>query len=255
MELFLRALKGEALSVQQLAFDYKVSTRNISRDITSLQKFLDTHIDILGYSTLEYSSIDHCYTLKTDNFLSNRKLADCIENRSVISISYYRMDRTLVKRKIKPVSILFCEYYFYLIAYMCETDTPDMPIYYRVDRITGITVHRDTYRLTGQQNVDEGLLRKKSQFMWPGPSRRICFEFTGPSVQAVLDRIPTAKVVEQKNGKSIIEAEVFGSGIKMFLLSQGAWVKVLAPDEFVREMKSEIKKLSSLYETDDLERQ
>ena len=320
MELFLRALKGEALSVQQLAFDYKVSTRSISRDITSLQKFLDTHIDILGYSTLEYSSIDHCYTLKTDNFLSNRellaitkiligsralnsrdlleiikklkmnttgsdrakldklirkeiyhyneigsdcpsvidnvwKLADCIENRSVISISYYRMDRTLVKRKIKPVSILFCEYYFYLIAYMCETDTPDMPIYYRVDRITGITVHRDTYRLTGQQNVDEGLLRKKSQFMWPGPSRRICFEFTGPSVQAVLDRIPTAKVVEQKNGKSIIEAEVFGSGIKMFLLSQGAWVKVLAPDEFVREMKSEIKKLTSLYETDDLEQQ
>ena len=66
-------------------------------------------------------------------------------------------------------------------------------------------------------------------------------------MQAVLDRIPTAKVVERQNGKSIIEAEVFGSGIKMFLLSQGAWVKVLAPDEFVQEIKEEIEKMRGFY--------
>ena len=103
------------------------------------------------------------------------------------------------------------------------------------------------YKLTKEQNVDEGELRKKSQFMWPGPSRRIRFEFSGPSLQAILDRIPTAKVVERIDGKSIIEAEVFGDGIKMFLLSQGSWVKVLAPDNFVQEMKDEICKMQSLY--------
>ena len=83
--------------------------------------------------------------------------------------------------------------------------------------------------------------------MWPGPSRRIRFEFTGPSVQAILDRIPTAKVVDRIGHKSIIEAEVFGDGIKMFLLSQGAWVKVLAPEAFVAEMKTEIEKMTDLY--------
>ena len=36
-------------------------------------------------------------------------------------------------------------------------------------------------------------------------------------------------------------------GIKMFLLSQGSWVKVIAPDEFVKEMKDEIEKMQSLY--------
>lgn len=312
MELFLRAMKGEALSVQQLAYEYNVSTRSITRDINSLKNFLAEHMDILGYAELEYSSTNHCYTLKMDNFLSNKellaitkiligsrafnnhdlleiikklkmnttaadrtrldqliskeiyhyseigsdcysvidnlwKLACCIDNKSIISISYYKMSRDIVTRRIKPVSIMFCEYYFYLIGYMCEGSNPNMPIYYRIDRITDITVHRDKYVLTKEQNVDEGLLRRKSQFMWPGPSRRIRFEFTGPSVQAVLDRIPTAKVVEMQNGKSIIEAEVFGSGIKMFLLSQGAWVKVLAPDEFVQEMKAEIDKLRRMY--------
>ena len=33
----------------------------------------------------------------------------------------------------------------------------------------------------------------------------------------------------------------------MFLLSQGAWVKVLGPDEFVLEMKEEIDKMRALY--------
>ena len=312
MELFFRAMKGESLSVQQLAFEYNVSTRSITRDINSLKAFLADHADILGYAELEYSSTNHCYSLKMDHFLSNKellaitkvligsrafsseellgiiqklkmnttsadrikleqlickeiyqydevgsdchsvidnlwKVTDCIENRNVITITYYKMNRDLVKRKIKPVSIMFSEYYFYLIGYRYETDVSNTPIYFRTDRIINIQVHREKYVLSKEQNVDEGMLRRKSQFMWPGPTRKIRFEFSGPSVQAILDRIPTAKVTDRQADKSIIEAEVFGSGIKMFLLSQGAWVKVLAPDEFVEEMKLEIKKMHEMY--------
>lgn len=312
MELFFRAMKGESLSVQQLAFEYNVSTRSITRDINSLKAFLADHADILGYAELEYSSTNHCYSLKMDHFLSNKellaitkvligsrafsseellgiiqklkvnttssdrikleqlickeiyqydevgsdchsvidnlwKVTDCIENRNVITITYYKMNRDLVKRKIKPVSIMFSEYYFYLIGYRYETDVSNTPIYFRVDRIVDIIVQREKYVLLKEQNIDEGMLRRKSQFMWPGPTRKIRFEFSGPSVQAILDRIPTAKVTDRQADKSIIEAEVFGSGIKMFLLSQGAWVKVLAPDEFVEEMKLEIKKMHEMY--------
>ena len=50
MELFFRAMKGESLSVQQLAFEYNVSTRSITRDINSLKAFLADHADILGYA-------------------------------------------------------------------------------------------------------------------------------------------------------------------------------------------------------------
>lgn len=312
MELSFRAMKGESLSVQQLAFEYNVSTRSITRDINSLKAFLADHADILGYAELEYSSTNHCYSLKMDHFLSNKellaitkvligsrafsseellgiiqklkvnttsadrikleqlickeiyqydevgsdchsvidnlwKVTDCIENRNVITITYYKMNRDLVKRKIKPVSIMFSEYYFYLIGYRYETDVSNTPIYFRVDRIVDIIVQREKYVLLKEQNIDEGMLRRKSQFMWPGPTRKIRFEFSGPSVQAILDRIPTAKVTDRQADKSIIEAEVFGSGIKMFLLSQGAWVKVLAPDEFVEEMKLEIKKMHEMY--------
>ena len=77
--------------------------------------------------------------------------------------------------------------------------------------------------------------------MWPGPLRTIRFEFTGPSVQAVLDKLPTARIINRDGKKYLIEAEVYGDGIKMWLLSQGAWVKVVAPEEFVDEVHNDLK--------------
>lgn len=84
--------------------------------------------------------------------------------------------------------------------------------------------------------------------MWPGELRTIRFEFSGPSVQAVLDKLPTAKIIDRLGGdKYLIEAEVYGDGIKMWLLSQGTWVKVVFPPEYVDEIKKEIKDIYSIY--------
>ena len=66
-------------------------------------------------------------------------------------------------------------------------------------------------------------------------------------MQAVLDKLPTARILDRENGGYLIEAQVYGDGIKMWLLSQGAWVKVLAPDDFVEEMKAEIGKMTQRY--------
>jgi hypothetical protein len=42
--------------------------------------------------------------------------------------------------------------------------------------------------------------------------------------------------------------EYHADGKRMFLLSQGTWVKAVAPEEFVREMRTEIERMSGLYE-------
>lgn len=313
MELFMKAIKGESLSVRALADEYHVSTRSITRDINVLKDFLAENRDAVGYAELKYSSANHCYMLQMDSFFSNKELlaiakvligcrtfntknllelmeklkrntspadrpklenlirkemyhytetgSDCesvidnlwkiteaIEGRRLITISYYRMDREHRKYKIKPVSVMFSEYYFYLIAYTQGDGVLDAPRYFRMDRITHFVMHRETYALTENQDVDEGLLRKRSMYFWPGPVRHIRFEFTGPSVQAVLDKIPAARIAEEHEGKYVLEAEVYGDGIKMFLLSQGAWVKVTAPDSFVYEMKEEAAKMLKLYQ-------
>lgn len=176
------------------------------------------------------------------------KISKAIEEQRVITITYYKMNHSEVRRKIKPTAIMFSEYYFYLIAY--RADDPNFkPIYYRIDRISAIVENREKFSLAPEYNFDEGDLREKNQFMFPGENVRICFEFSGLSLQAILDRLPTARVIEKKdNGINVIEAEVNnGRGILMYLLSQGAWVKVISPPSLVEDIKDEIEKMKSLY--------
>ena len=55
-----------------------------------------------------------------------------------------------------------------------------------------------------------------------------------------------AKVVDKQEGVCSIEAEVFGTGVKMWLLSQGSKVKVTAPETLVQEMRAEIQKMQEV---------
>ena len=174
------------------------------------------------------------------------QVVNCITERKEISVEYYKMDRSYVTYRLKPVSVMFTDYYFYLIAFKTD-DVENKPAYFRIDRIRHITEHRKKFVLEQNDNFDEGLLRKRSLFMWPGQLRTIRFEFTGPSVQAVLDKLPTAQIIERKGNKYLIEAETYGDGIKMWLLSQGSWVKVVAPRGFVDEMKAEIEHIYRIY--------
>jgi predicted DNA-binding transcriptional regulator YafY len=157
------------------------------------------------------------------------------------------MDRKWVTHRLRPITIMFTDYYFYLIAFKVD-DKDNIPLYFRVDRVKYITEHRKTFTRHDTPDFDEGLLRKRSLFMWPGKLRTIRFEYTGPSVQAVLDKLPTAKVIERSGGMYLLEAEVYGDGIKMWLLSQGKWVKVIAPDEFVEEIKTELQSILTSYD-------
>lgn len=175
------------------------------------------------------------------------QIVNCITEHKEITIEYYRMDRQWKTHRIRPASVMFTDYYFYLIAFMAEGNT-DKPYYFRIDRIKDVTEHRKTFLTDDIPEFDEGLLRKRSLFMWPGKLRTVRFEFSGPSVQAVLDKLPTAKIIERLGDrKYLIEAETYGDGIKMWLLSQGSWVKVVAPDEFVVEMKKELEIMCTYY--------
>ena len=200
--------------------------------------------ELIRKELYHYSEVHHDCESVQDHLWS---LIKCIEDRREISVDYYKMDRRWVTHRIIPVTVLFMDYYFYLIAYKVGEEDSS-PSYFRVDRIKQITVHRKRSTSKEPPDFDEGLLRKRSLFMWPGKLRTIRFEFNGPSVQAVLDKLPTARIVERMGSrKFLIEAEVYGDGIKMWLLSQGSWVKVVEPEEFVGEMKAEIEKMRANY--------
>lgn len=250
----------EFLSSKELfaLVEVMIGARAFSREdllqLTSKLKRFSTPEDRKRLNTLIHKELYHYPEVRHDcesvqDYLW--QLVGCIEEQREISIDYYRMDRKWVTHRLRPASVLFTDYYFYLIAFMTEGKT-EKPYYFRIDRIRQLTIHRKKFTAADTQHFDEGLLRRRSLFMWPGPLRTIRFEFTGPSVQAVLDKLPTAKIIDcsttpEGKPRYLIEAETYGNGIKMWLLSQGHWVKVLAPQEFVEQMKEEIGKLAELY--------
>lgn len=200
--------------------------------------------DLIRKELYHYTEIKHdCVSVQETLW----KLAKCITEKREITIEYYRADRAWKTHRIRPASVMFTDNFFYLIAFNTEGD-PDKPLYFRVDRIKYITEHRKKFSLADAPEFDEGLLRERSLFMWPGKLRTIRFEFTGSAIQAVLDKLPTAKIIEQKGKTYTVEAEVYGDGIKMWLLSQGRRIRVTYPEDFVEEIKQELIAMNSQYD-------
>ncbi len=163
-------------------------------------------------------------------------IGQAIRTNNYIEITYQRMkDKALVKRKIKPVAIMFSEYYFYVTAFIEDEKTKQdfevlndaFPTIYRIDRIKDMKVLDEKFRIPYRSRFEEGEFRKRIQFMYGGKLQRVKFEYRGESVEAVLDRLPTAEILDESDGVYTIMAEVFGKGIDMWLRSQGDMVRII----------------------------
>ena len=162
-------------------------------------------------------------------------LGQAIRASQYIEIDYMRTkDKKIVRRKLKPVAILFSEYYFYLTAFIDDKEVQEnfdvlneaFPTIYRLDRIKKLKLLDEKFHISYSSRFEEGEFRKRIQFMYGGKLQKVKFEYSGTDVDAVLDRLPTARIIKEEDGKYVIEAEVFGKGIEMWLRSQGEVVRL-----------------------------
>lgn len=160
-------------------------------------------------------------------------LAQAIQTQSVLQVRYRTQAGKEKQRTLHPVGLMFSEFYFYLTAFIENIDrderfeNPDdlSPTIYRVDRLEQITVLDKHFSVPYSKRFSEGEFRKRVQFMYGGKLQTVHFTYSGPSVEAVLDRLPTAEILGEKDGVYEIRAEVFGKGIDMWLRSQGKYIK------------------------------
>ena len=160
------------------------------------------------------------------------EIGQAIERHQVMELEYAKMDGTISSRAVEPVGLMFSEYYFYLVAFLhgdprvesYRQNNTLMPTIYRVDRIQNFIVTQEHFTPAYASRFQEGEFRKRIQFMFGGKLNRVRFKYTGPSIEAVLDRLPTAQIISQDAEGWVIEVEVFGKGIEMWLRSQGEYV-------------------------------
>ena len=184
------------------------------------------------------NEIYHYVELKHGKTLLDKlwDLEQAVKGKQYIEIRYQKLkNQEVVTRKLKPVGIMFSEFYYYLVAFIDDIDkteqfqNPDdtFPTIYRVDRIVHYKVLTETFRIPYADRFEEGEFKKRVQFMYGGKLRKIRFKYTGNSLDSVLDRLPTAEVVRKEKDGTIVQAEVFGDGIEMWMRSQGEYVEAL----------------------------
>lgn len=188
--------------------------------------------DLIANESFHYIELNHGKSILNTMW----EIARAIHDNEYIEIEYQGLKSSIPKaRKLKPLAIMFSEYYFYLAAFIDDEKVREnfdvindsFPTIYRIDRIRSLNVLNERFHIPYSNRFEEGEFRKRIQFMYGGKLRRVQFEYSGLSVEAILDRLPTAKIIAENDGKYTIQAEVFGDGIDMWLRSQGDMVKLL----------------------------
>lgn len=198
--------------------------------------------ELISNEKYHYVELKHQSVVKDKLWHLGEEIKEC----NLIEIVYGKQvsAKESVKRIVRPVAIIFSEYYFYLNAFIMEKNEDgtyqqqyDYPAIFRVDRIVKYREIGEKFKIAYADRFEEGEFRKRVQFMFPGALTRIQLKYTGRNVEAILDRLPTAKIISQDTTGSVIEAEVYGKGILMWLLSQGNAIEVLHPQSVRDEMK------------------
>lgn len=235
----LKLDNSEILAVCKILLESRSLTKNEMKEL--LHKLVDNCVPesnrALVYELIRNEEYHYIEPQHKTVFIDKMwTIGEAIRDRHIIEIEYKRMkDRATVKRRLIPLAIMFSEYYFYLTAFIDDEVVREdfdvlndaYPTIYRLDRIKKINVTEEKYHIPYKNRFEEGEFRKRIQFMFGGKLKKIKFKYSGMSVEAVLDRLPTAKILEEKEGAWIIAAEVFGDGIDMWLRSQGKNVKLL----------------------------
>ena len=231
--------KSEILAISKILLASRAFLKDeISLIIDKIAKQCGSEEDLKSIQNLLNNEKSYYVELQhKKSFINNIwSFGQAIKSKKKIEISYKKMDGKIVKRIIDPVGLMFSEFYFYLLAYIENIDKEkyfsnkddEYPTIYRVDRIEDFDVLNEKFIPTLYTNrFQEGKFRKQVQFMTGGRLRTIKFIYKGTSIEAVLDKIPTAKAKEIDKNIYEIKAEVFGNGIDRWMFGQGDAIEVI----------------------------
>lgn len=232
--------KSEALAIAKILLDSRAFLKDEMYML--IDKLLKQYTTIEDYKKL-------IEMIKNEKFhymeLSNKKsfienlydYGEVIQNKKKIKIEYRKINGEKVERIVYPVGLMFSEFYFYLLGHIENIDKDEyfqnkddiFPTIYRVDRIEKLEILSEHFsNIYYSDRFEEGKFRKRIHFMTGGKLRKVRFIYKGSSVEAVLDRIPTARIETKNEDSYLLSAEIFGNGFDKWVKSQGEDVEVIS---------------------------
>lgn len=166
--------------------------------------------------------------------------------RNKIEISYRKANKQVIKRQIVPISFIFSEFYFYLIAFIDNTSY-DYPAFFRIDRIIDIKNTNKKYEENIYKKYNTGSMKNCLQFMYAGKLLNAKIRCKNDAVEAMQDRMPNNWLIKDEGEYKIYKVKVFGEGFIRWALSQGDSIEILEPITIREKLKKHIECLNILY--------
>jgi len=219
--------------------------------IQNLLRRIDSNLDktlLKFYRDIQKALINNASgILKTeDEFGQN--LADLIKailNCKKVSFDYYSVQNQ--KHSHKEVSPLCLKYFnnnFYLAGYYKKID---QVIVFAINRIQNLSV---SDQAQDEVDFDSDIYFNSGFGIYTGEVFQVKLQFFPPTADYISERIwhPNQKIHKQNDDSIILEMPANSmSEIKKFVLSYGAKVRVLEPEELIEQIKDEASKIWELY--------
>ena len=249
---------SEILAVSKILLESRAFTKPEMDDILSKliagcvpEKNIKLVSDLISNEKFHYVALRNSSAIQDKLW----EMGEEVKNQNLLEISYRKGGEKIVTNVIQPLAVVFSEYYFYLIANIVKKCKQgyyvriyEYPAVYRIDRIIEYREMGQKFRVNYATRFEEGEFRKRIQFMYQGKLLKLQFKYRGANAEAILDRLPTARIVSEQDGMQLVEAEVYGKGILMWLLSQGENVEIVKPAALREEMKVKLQNMLKLYE-------
>ncbi len=237
----------EILAICKILLDSRAFPKNEMDEM--LKKMLDCCVPMnnrkLVKSLIANEQFHYIQPKHGRSFMQNMwDIGMAIEEQKLIEFSYQGVRAVkLHKRVVEPAAIMSAGMYFYMVGFIKNIDKQERfddpddlnPTIYRIDKIDELTVTDEHFKRPYKDRFQEGEFRKRIQFMFGGKLRKVRFKYKGYSIEAVEDKLPTAKVVgtvketvrDREQDVFIVEAEVYGDGIEQWFRQQGEMVEVI----------------------------
>ncbi|MFP4662205.1 MAG: helix-turn-helix transcriptional regulator, partial [Halanaerobiales bacterium] len=217
----------------------------ISKIINSLPDSIKKVVDDLGKEIVyHHGAVVNAKEYKDIIQIIEKSIKD---NMSLI-IKYYSLSRDEEsKRKINPYQVFHMNGAFYLIAY-CHLRSE--VLMFRIDRIRHISTTTDRYEEDESFDIEE-YLKTAWGVERSNVAKRVVLVFKGKSARLVREKKwhDSQEVIELPGDKIRFEVTT-GSmeEMKSWVLSFGASVEVIRPEELKLSVKEEIEKMGKIYE-------
>lgn len=161
-----------------------------------------------------------------------------------IELIYEKQDKKLIKRNVFPKSVIFSDYYFYLIAYLPKEEYK-YPLFYRLDRIKEFRIIKHVNNV--DRCIDVVELNKKMHKMYAGKECLVKFKCNKIVVEKTIAAFPDAVVVGEYDAGAIMEAKVLDKSFIKWTVSQLDDIEVLEPQNIRQRIKEKITALYKKY--------